>query len=79
MPRPARPPAPWQTARGPTIREHTMEFVMYIVMFATFTAGMGLTVNYDRNGGTFAQWVAGYILGALALGMFIAMIIVSNI
>lgn len=56
-----------------------MEFVMYIVMFATFTAGMGLTVNYDRNGGTFAQWVAGYILGALALGMFIAMIIVSNI
>lgn len=52
---------------------------MYVVMFVTFAAGMALTVNYDRNGGTFAQWVAGYILGGIAIGMFVAMVIVSNI
>ena len=52
---------------------------MYVVMFVTFAAGMALTVNYDRNGGTFTKLVAGYIMGALALGMFVAMVIVSNI
>lgn len=56
-----------------------MEFVMYIVMFAMFAAGMALTVSYDRNGGPLCKWVAGYACGAMAIAMFVAMAIVSNI
>lgn len=56
-----------------------MEFVMFAVMFVMFATGVALTVSYDRNGGPLCKWVTGYACGAVALAMFVAMVIVSNI
>lgn len=56
-----------------------MEFMMFFAMFVTFAAGMFITVDCDRNGGTFVGLAIGYACFAMFFGLLIGMIIVSNI